>query len=204
MLAVRPQANGIFPLGRETFLAPVKWKDGWPEVNSGEPIGLTVQASLPSTAPVPDWKDDFDGEHLLRGPELIVTGDALASGWYHLRTPVGHEYSLHERDSHLTLLGGGYTIRDAECPSIILRKQTALNGLWSTVIDFDPQTAYEEAGTVVYLTGYSYISLFLRASVSGIRQVVAHWPAESGEGFEVSVEVSPLADATGNPRRSLQ
>lgn len=189
MLAVRPQANGVFPLGRETFLCPVEWKDdGWPEMNHGELLDLVVRADLPETTALSDWRDDFDSEPCESAPcHANRTDDNLERGWYHLRTPVGHEYSLRDRPSHLTLLGGGYTLRDAECPSAIFRKQITLNGLWSTIIDFDPQTTYEEAGTVVYLACHSHISLFLRRSDLGVKQVVARWPAETDDNFEVGV-----------------
>lgn len=86
-------------------------------------------------------------------------------------------------DSRLTLLGGGYTLRDAECPSAVFRKQTSLSGTWSTIINFNPEVTWEEAGTVVYLATYAYLSLFLRRGTSG-RQIVAQWPAESGDGFD--------------------
>ena len=44
-LAVRPQQaedGGLqnSQLGRETFLAPVEWKDDWPIVNKGKPITI--------------------------------------------------------------------------------------------------------------------------------------------------------------------
>lgn len=62
LLGVRPQTNGMAPLGRETFLAPVEWKDGWPVVNKGSPISLRVEGDLPDTLPTEGWKDDFTCE----------------------------------------------------------------------------------------------------------------------------------------------
>lgn len=61
LLGVRPQQNGVAPLGRETFLVPVQWPDGgWPVFNKGQPVSLRVDHDLPST-PVPaEWRDDFD------------------------------------------------------------------------------------------------------------------------------------------------
>lgn len=54
-LAVRPVWDGDEPLlsqlGRETFLAPVEWRDGWPIVNRRQPISLDgpADAGLPRT-----------------------------------------------------------------------------------------------------------------------------------------------------------
>jgi beta-xylosidase len=61
-LAVRIQANGFAPLGRETFLASVEWNDdGWPILNGGKPIGLGVDgSSLPPQQPFTGWRDDFE------------------------------------------------------------------------------------------------------------------------------------------------
>lgn len=58
-LGVRPVKEGdkslLSQLGRETFLAPVTWKDGWPVVNDGQPISLTG----PSSANLTRVKEHF-------------------------------------------------------------------------------------------------------------------------------------------------
>lgn len=47
--------HGESQLGKETYLAPMEWKDGWPFVNGGKKIGLTVEAELPKkTTPTHD------------------------------------------------------------------------------------------------------------------------------------------------------
>lgn len=58
MLAVRPQANGTAQLGRETFLAPVEWVDGWPVFNGREKIGFTVKGIQDGPGPK-EWVDEF-------------------------------------------------------------------------------------------------------------------------------------------------
>lgn len=50
-------------LGRETFMAPVEWVDGWPVVNSRKPIELVGQAEgLWLKEEKRRWKDTFDGK----------------------------------------------------------------------------------------------------------------------------------------------
>ena len=57
-------------LGRETFLVPVTWEDGWPIINGGQKVALDsagpglYQLEHPSA-----WRDDFSK------PELSL-------GWY--------------------------------------------------------------------------------------------------------------------------
>ena len=49
-------------LGRETFLCPVEWVDGWPILNGGKKIGLNGDESLGLTR-LPSkisWRDDFE------------------------------------------------------------------------------------------------------------------------------------------------
>lgn len=69
-LGVRPQfradqlVNPILmrsALGRESFMAPVEWVDGWPVVNGQRPIELVGEANVGSVSYVPaaDWVDEF-------------------------------------------------------------------------------------------------------------------------------------------------
>lgn len=69
-LGVRPQfradqlVNPILmrsALGRESFMAPVEWVDGWPVVNGQRPIELVGEANVGSVSYVPaaDWIDEF-------------------------------------------------------------------------------------------------------------------------------------------------
>jgi alpha-N-arabinofuranosidase len=68
-LATRPYRGNEYNLGRETFLLPVTWRDGWPMVlPRGERIPVAVQRpDLPSNPqPVPttgafEWREDFTG-----------------------------------------------------------------------------------------------------------------------------------------------
>jgi beta-xylosidase len=62
LLGVRTQATGLAHLGRETFLAPVEWEEGgWPKINQGRPIGLSLPGYLPKAIEKPKvWRDDFD------------------------------------------------------------------------------------------------------------------------------------------------
>jgi len=59
MLARRIMAHGKSQLGRETYLAPMEWKDGWPVVNGGKRITLEVEADLPEKTTSKEWRDDF-------------------------------------------------------------------------------------------------------------------------------------------------
>jgi beta-xylosidase len=51
-------------LGRETFMAPVEWIDGWPVVNEKKPIELLGLAKGLKWVEDPNlsWRDDFDSK----------------------------------------------------------------------------------------------------------------------------------------------
>jgi len=57
---------------------------------------------------------------------------------------------------------------------MVLRKQTAYSGMWSTRLDFEPSNDFEEAGTVVFYSDVSYAAILIK-SVNGSRVIVARW-----------------------------
>jgi hypothetical protein len=77
-LGIRPRGYPSFhTLGRETFLAPVRWQDGWPYVEG--PVELEVAAGPAQQDRGPGtWRDDFttgplDGRwNTVRGPDAGV------------------------------------------------------------------------------------------------------------------------------------
>ncbi|MEO6090219.1 MAG: glycoside hydrolase family 43 protein [Umezawaea sp.] len=97
LLATRPR--GFFPgyhvLGRETFLAPVDWVDGWPHVEPVEPRHRAPGAWHP-IAP-PPVRDDFDAP-------------VLDPRWISPRSRPDESWSLTERPGWLTLHATGPTL----------------------------------------------------------------------------------------------
>ncbi len=71
-LATRPYEKNLFNTGRETFLLPVTWKDGWPIIlEKGQPIPLQLTApktqSKTTSKPLTGnfvWTDSFDQPQL--------------------------------------------------------------------------------------------------------------------------------------------
>jgi xylan 1,4-beta-xylosidase len=73
-LGCRPYAGGQYNTGRETFMLPVSWSDGWPSIlHSGLAVPYSVpcpaKASFKASNPDPltgnfEWRDDFGGTRL--------------------------------------------------------------------------------------------------------------------------------------------
>ena len=93
--------------GRETFLFPVKWIDGWPTFNNSQPLGLTGPGLYTHSIESTSFEDDF-------------SSTSLDLGYYHLRTPYLRFWSLVDRPGWLRLQGGAFTLGDREQPSLLL------------------------------------------------------------------------------------
>lgn len=96
MLLLGTRPRGFFPsfhvLGRETFLTPVEWADGWPRVGPVRERHPAPAAWHP--VELPPERDDFDAER-------------LAPYWISPRSRPEGSWSLGERPGRLTLHATG-------------------------------------------------------------------------------------------------
>jgi alpha-N-arabinofuranosidase len=184
-LGIRPQGGYYWHhLGRETFLAPVRWDaQGWPLVNEGKPIALDMKVQGLPAAPVPaaPARDDFDAP-------------ALGPAWNFLRNPVRASYSTTERSGWLTLhpTSVGLGQEKGTSPTFVGQPQALLRGRYAARIDFSPGHVGEEAGLVLYRSPNARYELGVRRTAAGrevfLRQTV---------GSELST-VTASAPAPGN------
>ncbi len=139
LLAMRPYDGYYYNLGRETFLTPVRWEDGWPIVNPG--IGcVTFESPVPNLPECP-WPtipvcDHFDAP-------------TLPLHWNFLRTPRETFWSLTERPGYLRLHLRPQTLTELANPSFIGRRQQHINFTAWTAMEFVPQATNECAGMVL-------------------------------------------------------
>jgi alpha-N-arabinofuranosidase len=167
-LGIRPQGGYYWHhLGRETFLAPVRWDAlGWPVVNEGKPIALDMSVrGLPARpTPAPPVRDGFDG--------------SLGAAWNFLRNPVRASYSTTERRGWLTLHGTAVPLdrADGVSPTFVGRRQEDLRARIAVRIDFAPSREGQEAGLVLYRAPLQRYELGLRRGHAGrevfVRQTV--------------------------------
>ncbi len=135
-LASRPYGGYFRNLGRETFLAPVKWEDGWPIVSPGTgrlEFNYKKPALPEGMAEAFPKKDDFDGSQ-------------LALIWNNLRTPRTSFWSLTERKGHLRLRLRPQKITEQANPSFIGRRQQHMSFTAAAAMDFQPALEGESAG----------------------------------------------------------
>lgn len=147
VLASRPYGGYYRNLGRETFLVPVEWEDGWPLINRG--IGLiesTVKLPKLPTTPLapPSEREDFNE-------------DKLPFRFLYLRNPNLENYSLDERKGYLRMRLAPEKLTDLVSPSYVCIRQTGMSFVFEANMEFNPRTNSEEAGIVVLQNqGYHY------------------------------------------------
>jgi alpha-N-arabinofuranosidase len=139
LLAMRPYGGYFYNLGRETFLAPVRWEEGWPIVSPGTG---RVEFSYPAPdLPEYAWPeapacDDFDAL-------------SLAFYWNFLRTPSDEFWSLDERPGYLRLRLRPQKLSEQTNPSFVGRRQQHIHFTAQVALEFAPQNEHECAGLVL-------------------------------------------------------
>lgn len=153
-LGVRLVDSGYSVLGRETFLAPVKWsEDGWPLIDNNEgTVNLEMRVDrVPGAMPEPvrERMDHFEA------PELDLA-------WVFLRNPAEGSWSLEERPGWLSIRGQAATLNEAGQTAFIGRRQQYVQAEWSTCLEFAPAEDGEEAGLCARRDEDAHYELALR------------------------------------------
>jgi beta-xylosidase len=171
LLGVRPRGGtpGWHVLGRETFLAPVSWVDGWPVVGALS-LALPAPPWPLQPDPVVPQRDDFDLSE-------------LRPCWVSLRDRPARHCTTKEQAGWLTLHARGGSLDD---PDVVFvgRRQQHLSCRTRTLIDpatgrgglavrLDEQHHYEiEASSVHEVT--------VHARIGSLRSVVASRSVPAG------------------------
>lgn len=182
LLGVRPQGStpGWHGLGRETFLAPVTWVDGWPVAGSPD---LALPAPnwplQPATAPA---RDDFDAE-------------PLAPQWISLRDRPAELITTRERPGWLTLRARGASMDEKDVVFVGRRQQhltcrsrallDPAEGAGGLAVRLDERHHYE-----VEVTDGEVRAV---ARVGGLRSVLGSRPAPDGP-VVLRVDIAPPQD----------
>jgi xylan 1,4-beta-xylosidase len=150
-------------LGRETFLAPVRFdSDGWPMIGDGGHIELKMPApALPEHPwPAEPGRDDFRSLD-------------LAPHWIFLRNPTPGAYSLKERPGFLRLWGSPETLDEVAATTFVGRRQEHHAFTCQAELEFSPRRQGEEAGLTVRAREEFHLDLALRWTATGREAVVA-------------------------------
>lgn len=184
-LGVRPYQGRFSPMGRETFLLPVKWTDdGWPVIlPPGErvplvgktPGGVSVQPSpaLPLNGNF-TWRDDFKDSE-------------LSPAWIMLRTPKTTWWSLAQGKLRLTpstnMLSGRAN------PSFLGRRVQHPRFTASLAVEV-PSESGVSAGLAVFQGERFYYYANVQRGTNGVALSLERFRGRDGSGPEVVKTVS--------------
>jgi alpha-N-arabinofuranosidase len=153
-LAVRPYAGDFYSTGRETFLLPVSWKDGWPVI-------------LPPDTPIP-YRHAVPALPQGKGATsagFVVTRDSfhgpdLPRDWMMLRNPRTRWYETGATGLKLTARPVG--LGDNANPSFVARRQQHMNASAETMVKFAPRKDGDRAGIAAFQNDDYWFFLGLR------------------------------------------
>ncbi|MEJ7559014.1 MAG: glycoside hydrolase family 43 protein [Pedobacter sp.] len=190
-LGVRPYEADFYNTGRETFIAPVKWIEGWPVI---EPDHKQVQYQYNF-----NWKEQkIKGQVPLNGNFVIKTPfkDSLSTEFLFLRTHNPTWYSFKDNKNSLTLKLLPETISGRANPAFIGRRQQHLTSFASTEMDFSAKQDNEKSGIVIFQSENNFY--YLCKSQSKGEQVIQLYKGKSNAdgGMElIKEEVLPRSNA---------
>jgi xylan 1,4-beta-xylosidase len=163
-LATRPYEGNLSNLGRETFLLPVKWQQGWPQILAPKtPVPHTEtrpQLATTFTVDRSHWRDKFDSPK-------------LSPDWVMIRTPAQSWYSLSSNPGTLTLQARAVSISGSANPSFLGKRQRHENAVIETEFRYIPVRDGDRAGLVAFADERHHYFLGLCQTARGPMLVVA-------------------------------
>ncbi len=179
LLGMRTYGGDHYPLGRETFLVPVVWEDGWP-------------VFTPGVGRVPDEVDvPFAASRSLGASQGTASGVVRPDDlrWTSLRGPAS-SFAVPRGDGwELTMLPT--TLAEPGTPAFLGVRQQHADVDVRVVLDA-PAVAGEEVGITVRQSEDDHVRLFVTGSDAGGRRVVA---VHRHGGTEAALGSAPIAAA---------
>jgi xylan 1,4-beta-xylosidase len=190
-LGARPYEGNHYNTGRETFLLPVRWEDGWPVMLTGMEVVPYVH-ERPTLAPQPE-------------PEIPTTGNFtvldefedpdLAPYWNFIRTPHSRWYTL--EGGSLTIQARPDSIGGRGQPSFIGRRQQHAFASASTAMRYRPEQPGDQAGLVAFQNDrFNYVLSVARTREGTVVQLERRAGSAPNNGVIASQPVDLPADGT--------
>ncbi len=167
LLGMRPYGGYHYNLGRETFLVPVHWQDGWPVFAPGE-------GQVPAEVDIPFANDDAapltSPQHITAGP--VLAGDmrwnSLRGPWDNFAEPQGSGWRIAVQPA---------TLAERTTPSFLGVRQQHKSLDLVAELDLSELAPGEEAGVVVRQSEEHHAYLSLERTTDGwLTRTVLHQP----------------------------
>lgn len=194
-LATRPFAGQSTLLGRETFLLPVRWEDGWPRfLDPGEAVPPLVAKPSLQTSPGAQWtawRDSFDAP-------------ALSPEWITMRSPGEQSRILHDLDrGEILLQPGAVPAGSLDRFAFIGRRMRHHDAAFTTAVDLTAEDAGDYAGLLAFMDEGHFVTVGIEQG-DNAREIVVRLrkDPDDGERGEI-VHRAPWNDGSAQLRLSF-
>lgn len=174
-LGCRPYEGDYYNTGRETFMAPVAWKNGWPIINPNVPE-VQYQYPVPFTS-TKKATNDFSGNYSVKED---FSSSKLPYRFVFLRNPSEDLYKIQNGFLELPLKAA--TVAEKKNPAFIGFRQANLTCYAAANLSFKPASEDEKAGLVIFQNEKFYY--FLCKSIKDNKLVVALYKSAGSDSKE--------------------
>ena len=151
-LGYRTSGYLLHVMGRETFLAPVRWdENAWPVVNGNGTLSIDMKCQTLPQVPMPQDPvcEEFNVVNR-QVPADSYSSLGLPWGWMSIGNPDYTCYSLTERKGRLRLRPTKTTLNEASSPTFVARRQTEMNFTATTLLDVSHLSDGMQTGITAY------------------------------------------------------
>lgn len=179
-LAFRPQTGAHHLLGRETFLAPVRWdENAWPVVNGDGTIALQMDVpTLPQQPFVakPARTDFKEGK--------------LGAEWVYIRNYHPENYSFVSGKLRLKGTLAGLDERN-DSPTFVGRRQENIDFTATTSVQLQKAAPADEAGLTVYMDEQHHYDLYVKQLAGNKQSLILRYRLGELTHIEKEVPLPP-------------
>ncbi len=141
-LGVRPyEGEYTFNTGRETFLLPVEWENGFPIINKKH-TAIPIVVNKKNLQPI----ENFNNGNFIDNQQF--DGSKLDFSWVFIRTPQQSFHKLEKGKLIITPLP--ISIESMQSPASVVRRQQHTNFSLETQLEFSPKSEEEFAGLTLF------------------------------------------------------
>lgn len=179
-LGVRLYDGGHFNTGRETFLLPVEWRDGWPVI-------LDRSIEVPYKIEIPDYDVVSEPNPIPLSGNFEYTyefdGEDIGMDWLFIRTPREKWYSV--ADGSLDLQARSVSIGSLGNPTYLGRRQQHAQAEFSASMEYLPEKNGDKAGIVAFQNREFYYLLGITKEAGQTQIFVEKAEGESVEMIQL-------------------
>ncbi len=195
-LGCRPYQDDFYNTGRDTYLLPVTWKDGWPTI-------LEKGKAMPTVLDMKPWQQKMNTAGETTAPLTgnfsyrdEFKGDKLDSRWMFLRNP-SQFYSLTANGLEMNALPVKISQKDS--PSAVFARQQHTDFVAETQVNFAPESDNQLAGLTL-LQNEEYNFVFGKTLRKGKPVVVL----TRSEKINVTIGSAELKDASAPVKLKIE